>query len=95
MVKTLSARQAQSGFETLLGLVRRGKNTVIVEERGKPMVAVIDFDRYQALVKKRFSVLDRVWARNRNIPARQAYRDATQAVADVRTARRSRKRPGA
>lgn len=95
MVKTLSAKQARSRFETLLGLVRRGKNTVIVEEQGKPMVAVIGFDRYQALVKKRFSVLDRVWARNRNIPARQAYRDATHAVADVRASRRSRKSLGA
>ena len=95
MVKTLSAKQARSSFETLLKLVSGGKNMVLVEEQGKPMVAVIGFDRYQTLVRKRFSALDRVWAKNRNVPARQALRDATQAVSEVRTASRNRKRAGA
>lgn len=98
MVKTLSEQQVKSGFATLLGRVHSKKDTVIVEKQGKPMVAMIDFDRYQALVKKReklFGVLDRIWARNRARPARQAYRDASQAVKEFRATRQARRRVGA
>jgi len=98
MVKTLSEQQAKSDFATLLGQVHSKKDTVIVEKQGKPMVAMIDFDRYQALVKKReklFVVLDRIWARNRTRPARQAYRDASQAVKEFRATRQARRRVGA
>lgn len=97
MVKTLSEKQAQSGFVTLLGQVHSKKDTVIVEKQGKPMVAMIDFDRYQALVKKReklFSVIDRIWARNRTRLARQAYRDASHAVNEFRVTRQARRRVG-
>ena len=95
MVKTLSAQKARSKFSNLLGQVRRKKDTVIVEEEGHPVVAMMPFDRYQALTKKRdrlFAVLDRVWVKNRNVPSRQAFRDATQAVKRTRAARRSRER---
>jgi PHD/YefM family antitoxin component YafN of YafNO toxin-antitoxin module len=98
MVKTLSEQQAKSGFAALLGHVHSKKDTVIVEKQGKPMVAMIDFDRYQALVKKReklFGVLDRIWARNRARPARQAYRDVRQALTEFRATRQARRRVGA
>ena len=94
MVRTLSAKQAQVRFATLVGELRSRKGAVIVQEQGKPVVAVIDFDRYQALVEgrdRRFRVLDRIWRRNRDKDPRRVYRDATQAVAEVRAARRSRK----
>ncbi|MBI5410362.1 MAG: type II toxin-antitoxin system Phd/YefM family antitoxin [Nitrospirae bacterium] len=98
MVKTLNEQQAKSGFTALVGRVHSKKDTIIVEKQGKPMVAMIDFDRYQALVKKReklFAVLDRIWARNRTQPARQAYRDASQAVTEFRATRRAHRRVGA
>lgn len=98
MVKTLNEQQAKSGFAELLGRVHSKKDTVIVEKQGKPMVAMIDFDRYQALVKKReklFGVLDLIWAKNRKRSARQAYRDASQAVKEFRATRRARRRLGA
>jgi len=38
-----------------------------------------------------FAVIDRVWAKNKNVQARQALRDATQAVKQIRAARRSRR----
>ncbi len=59
---------------------------------------MIDFDRYQTLVKKRkklFGVLDRIWARNKKRPARQAYRDASQAVKEFRATGLTRRRVGA
>jgi len=98
VVKTLSEQQAKSGFAALLGQVHSKKDTVIVEKQGKPMIAMIDFDRYQTLIKKReklFGVLDRIWARNRTKPARQASRDASQAVKEFRATRRTRRRVSA
>lgn len=98
MVKTLSEQQAKNGFVALLGQVHSKKDTVIVEKQGKPMIAMIDFDRYQALVKKReklFGILDRIWTRNRARPARQAYLDASRAVREFRATRRTRRRVGA
>lgn len=95
MVKTCSAKNAQHEFPSLLGWVRRKKDTVIVEEQGHPVVAMIPFDRYQALTKRRdrlFAVLDRVWAKNKQASAREALHDATQAVKRTRAARRSRGR---
>ena len=94
MVKICSAKNVQHEFPALLGRVRRKKDTVIVEEQGHPVVAMIPFDRYQALTKRRdrlFAVLDRVWAKNKQASARQASQDAAQAVKRTRAARRSRR----
>lgn len=98
MVKILSAKDVQNEFPALLGRVRRKKDTVIVEEQGQPVAAVMPFDRYQALTENRkqlFEVLDRVWAKNKKVPARQALQDATQAVKHSRTTRHTRRRPSA
>ena len=38
-----------------------------------------------------FAVIDRVWAKNKNVQARQALRDAIQAVKHIRAARRNRR----
>ena len=92
MVKTFSAKDAQNEFPSLLGRVCRKKDTVILEEQGQPVAAMMSFDRYQALTEKRtqlFAALDQVWAKNKRVTARQALRDATQAVKQTRTARRS------
>lgn len=97
MVKTLSEQQTKDGFVTLLGQVHSKKDTVLVEKQGKPMVAMIDFDRYQTLVKKReklFGVLDRIWARNRTRQARQASRDTHRAVTEIRAASSGYRHPG-
>jgi prevent-host-death family protein len=83
MTKTVNEKRAKTVFAELVGRVSSKKETVIVEQHGKPVVAMIDFDRYQLLTEKRerrLNVLDRVWARNRAKSARTAYKDATQAV---------------
>jgi hypothetical protein len=87
MIKTLSDKRAKTTFDKLVGQVSGKKDTVIVEQHGKPVLAMIDFGRYQTLVTKRdrlFNVLDRVWAKNRTKSPRRAYRDATHAVSFVR-----------
>lgn len=87
MIKTFSGPRAKRAFSKLVGRVSSRKDTIIVKQGGKPIVAMIDFDRYQALTTKRerlFGVLDRVWARNRSKSSRRAYRDATLAVSLAR-----------
>jgi hypothetical protein len=48
--------------------------------------------KFSSLRDRLFTVLDRVWAKYRNVPARQAFSDATQAVKHTRAARRNRER---
>lgn len=64
MIKTLNEKRAKTAFTELVGRVSGKKDTVIVEQHGKPVVAMIDFKRYQTLTAKRerlFGVIDRVW----------------------------------
>ena len=87
MTKTVNEKRAKTVFAELVGRVSSKKDTVIVEQHGKPVVAMIDFDRYQLLTTKQerlFKVLDRVRAKNLAKSARLAYRDSTQAVNLVR-----------
>ena len=51
MVKRMSAKQARDRFAELLGQVHYGKDTIIVEKQGKPMVAVIDVERYEQMAR--------------------------------------------
>jgi PHD/YefM family antitoxin component YafN of YafNO toxin-antitoxin module len=99
MTKTVNEKRAKTVFAELVGRVSSKKDTIIVEQHGKPVVAMIDFDRYQLLTTKRerrFTVLDRVWAKNRAKSARAVYQDATQAVSLVRsTSSRNRRRRSA
>ena len=51
MVKRMSAKDARNRFAELLGQVQYGKDTIIVEKQGKPVVAVIDMERYDRLTQ--------------------------------------------
>jgi prevent-host-death family protein len=97
MVKKISAKEARDRFAEVLGQVHYGKDTVIVEKQGKPMVAVIDVERYGRLVKawnEPFRVLDRVRAKNRDKDPDQVQKDIAEARTEVRakTGSKSRRR---
>lgn len=95
MVKRMSAKEARDRFSELLGQVQYGKDTVIVEKQGKPVVAVIDVERYERLMEawdRPFAVLDRVAARNPQADPAVVQRDAAEAVAEVRAGSRPRAR---
>jgi PHD/YefM family antitoxin component YafN of YafNO toxin-antitoxin module len=97
-MKTISARQADANFRSVLGHVARRKEPVLVEEGGKAAAVVIDFDQYQSLIAKRnraFAAIDRIWKKNRSQSTRRAYRDAAEAVKEVRSSSPSRRRVGA
>ncbi len=95
MVKRMSAKEARDRFAELLGQVQYGKDTVIVEKQGKPVVAVIDMERYDRLTRawnEPFAVLDQIRAKNRDKDPEQVQRDIAAAVAEVRAAPRTKSR---
>lgn len=95
MTKRMSAKQARDRFAEVLGQVHYGKNTIIVEKQGKPMVAVIDVELYDWLTKawdQPFDVLDRIWAKNRARDTDQVQKDVAEAVAEVRAKARTKSR---
>jgi prevent-host-death family protein len=87
MIKRMSAKEARDRFAEILGQVHFGKDTIIVEKQGKPMVAVIDVERYERLAKawdQPFAVLDRIRAKNRDKTPGEIEKDVAEAVAQVR-----------
>ena len=88
MVVHVGAREARNSFADLLGRVRYGGQTVIVERSGKPMVAIIPAETYAQLVAERearFQVLDRIRGRLPQVPLVEIEQDVAEAIAAVRT----------
>lgn len=97
MIKKMSAKEARDRFAEVLGQVHYGKDTIIVEKQGKPVVAVIDVERYERLMvawDKPFEVIDRIRAKHRNKDVTRVQKDVAEAVAEVRakTGTKSRRR---
>jgi prevent-host-death family protein len=85
MAKRMSAKEARNRFAEVLSQVQYGQDTIIIEKQGKPVVAVIDMDRYERLMKawdEPFRVLDRIAAKNADANPAQVQAD----VAEVRAA---------
>ena len=94
MVKRLSAKDARNSFSDILGRVYYGKETVIVEKQGKPMVAIIDIEQYEKWMAERearFKVFHEIWAKNKDKDPKQVERDVAKAIAEVRAAKRAKK----
>jgi hypothetical protein len=71
----------------LLGKVHYGRQTVIVERSGKPMVAIIPIEVYEQFVAERearFEILDRIRAHLPELPAEEVEQDVSEAFAAVR-----------
>lgn len=96
MAKRISAGDARAQFAEILGMVRFGKETVIVEKQGKPVVAIIDIDLYQRWQEERearLKVFDEVRSKSRRKTPEEVEKDVGEAVSEVReSARRLRGR---
>lgn len=95
MVRKMSAKEARDRFAEVLGQVHYGKDTVIVEKQGKPVVAVIDMERYDRLMKawdEPFTVLDRIRVKNQDKDLARIQKDVAAAVVAVRTVSRTKSR---
>jgi prevent-host-death family protein len=95
MIKRMSAKEARDRFAEVLGQVHFGKNTIIVQKQGKPMVAVIDVEWYDRLTKawdEPFKVLDRIWAKNRDKDLARVQKNVAEAIAEARAKARTKSR---
>ncbi len=91
----MSARDARARFSEILGTVHYGKDAVIIERQGKPVVAVIDFEEYarwKATREGRFTVFDEIRATNRGKRAAEVEKDVADVLAEVRAKTRSGRR---
>ena len=89
MPTKIGAREARNNFANLLGSVHDGKEEVIIERSGKPMVAVIPIDLYEQMIAERearFQVLERIRQRLPDVPEDEVAQDVAAAIAAVRNA---------
>ncbi len=98
MTKRMSVGEARANFSDLIGSVYYGKEPVVVERKGKPMVVLISpeqFDHYQEQVKERFfTAVGEVQRLNVDEDPDEVLRAVTEVVDRVRQERYDRKQPG-
>jgi prevent-host-death family protein len=87
MTIVIGAREARQRFADLLGRVGYGKEAVIVERSGKPLVAVIPVELYEQLVAERearFQVVNDIRSRLPEFSTEEVSKDVDQALMEVR-----------
>ncbi len=87
MTVKIGAREARNNFATMLGRVRFGNETFIVERSGKPMAAVIPVAMYEQLIAERearFQVMDQIRQRLPDVSEEEVMQDVADAIAAVR-----------
>jgi len=84
----MTAKQARDNFTDLLGRVYYGKESVVVEKKGRPFAVVIspeDFEKYKKAMKDEFfKIVDEIQKRNVHFTEDEVMKDVTQAVEEVR-----------
>jgi prevent-host-death family protein len=84
----MSAREARDNFSDLLGFVYYGKESVIVERKGKPVAVVISpeqYEHYERHVNQGFrEAVEELRRRNEDKGPDAVLRDVTEVVAEVR-----------
>lgn len=93
MTVRMGAREARTNFAELLGRVKYGGETFIVERSGKAMAALVPvelYERWLAEREKAFRVIDRIWSEQPDVDPAEIEADITEALEAVRAdARRS------
>lgn len=87
MVVRMGAREARQKFSELLGRVRYGGETVILESSGKPMAAVIPLEAYEKMMEERDAQFQAFQDSIQNRPAfseEEVEADIAEAIAEVR-----------
>jgi prevent-host-death family protein len=88
MVKTISTSQARANVDELFASVQDVDQTVIVEERGKPVAVVISPARYERLVDPEaaadWTVIHAMQQRNAALDPDEVLREVTEIVEEVR-----------
>lgn len=87
MVVRLAAEDASENLSALLCRVRHGGETVILEEAGKPMAAVIPLEQYEKMMRERearFAIIDKIRDAVPDYPEDEIDADIAEAVGYAR-----------
>jgi len=93
MALQIGSKNARDNFAELLGRVGFGREEIVIERSGKPMAVLIPMDVYEQLVAERearFSILDRIQAKQPSLPAEQVEADVEAVIRQVRINRAAR-----
>ncbi len=91
-IKHIGSREARSQFADLLGQVRYGNQSVVIERAGKPMAALVPLEvveQYVAARERFFAVVDELRQNLPDVSEAEVEADVAEAIAAVRAARRS------
>ncbi len=94
ITQKMTAKEARDNFTDLLGSVYYGKESVVVEKKGRPFAVVInpsEYENYQTLkqaARKRFlEIVEEIRAANKGKKFDDVYKDVTEIVKQVRKER--------
>ncbi|MDQ3555284.1 MAG: type II toxin-antitoxin system Phd/YefM family antitoxin [Gemmatimonadota bacterium] len=88
MTIRMASQEARRHFSEVLDRAHLDGDTVILEQSGKPMAAVVPLALHERMVAERdshFGVLDRIRDRVPVLPAEEVARDFAEAVNAART----------
>lgn len=93
MIRTISAIEARQRFGQLMNEVQLRHDHYIVERAGKPMVAVVPVEEFQAWMRRRdefFQQIEQTRERNKGVDPERIEGEVAEAVAAVRRTRRQK-----
>lgn len=94
ITQKMTAKEARDNFTDLLGAVYYGKESVVVEKKGRPFAVVVSPDEYEnyieykkAAKKRVFEIIEEIQAANKDKNYEQTYKDIAKAVEETRQER--------
>lgn len=91
MIRTISAIEARQRFGQLMNEVQLRHDHYIIERAGKPMVAVVPVEEFQAWMRRRdefFQQIEQTREQNKDVDPELIESEVAEAVAAVRRTRR-------
>jgi len=92
MRRTISQQDAQKHLAEVLADVREAGDEVVIEDDGEPVAVLVPPSVYKSLQKRRdrfWKTIEKVGARNRDIPPEAVEEDLRVAIEEYRAERRS------
>ena len=93
MTIQIGSKDARTRFAELLGRVGFGREEIVIERSGKPMAALIPIEVYEQLIadrEARFTISDRLQAKQPDLSPEQVEEDVRAMVKQVRANRVAR-----
>lgn len=94
ITQKMTAKEARDNFTDLLGTVYYGKESVVVEKKGRPFAVVLNPDEYgnyikykEAAKKRVLEIVEEIQTANKSNSYQQALKNATAAVEETRNER--------